>query len=259
MTKNNKNTVVCILGMRSGSSMITRLLNICGLQLGEQNYLLVTGTNANKKGYWENTEILRINNKILELFDGTWSHPPIFPEKWEQDKRLDNIYKEADDLILYMNEKYSLWGFKEPRTALTLPFWQKIIPEMKYIVIVRSPLDVAISLYKRDGMDISDGMLLWFTHMLSILNHTKGEETFFTFFDNYFIKEKLELEKVINFIENEKVVLNKKEVSDFISHDLRHNKCKYIGEMNNHNVTQEVILKWLTESFCEYKSNKFKI
>ncbi len=41
------------------------------------------------------------------------------------------------------------WGWKEPRTCLTLPVWRTIYPEARYVHIVRHPLDVALSLRTR--------------------------------------------------------------------------------------------------------------
>ncbi len=49
-----KNDVICIIGMhRSGTSMIARLLNLCGLDLGPPEQLVVPNE-FNPPGYFEN-------------------------------------------------------------------------------------------------------------------------------------------------------------------------------------------------------------
>jgi hypothetical protein len=53
------------------------------------------------------------------------------------------------------------WGWKEPRTCLTLPVWRAIYPNARYIHIVRHPLDVAHSLRARQERNEGDGRDRW--------------------------------------------------------------------------------------------------
>ena len=41
------------------------------------------------------------------------------------------------------------WGWKDPRTALTLPIWARIFPQARWVNIVRNGVDVAISTHRR--------------------------------------------------------------------------------------------------------------
>jgi hypothetical protein len=41
------------------------------------------------------------------------------------------------------------WGWKDPRTALVIPIWQKVFPQARWVHIIRNGVDVAISLYQR--------------------------------------------------------------------------------------------------------------
>ncbi len=225
-----ENTVVCILGMhRSGTSMITRLLNICGLSLGDEKNIMTKSYSENIKGHWENIEILHINEKILETFGGTWDMPPRLLDKWEDDKRLNQLYERAREVVKKMNGAHEIWGFKEPRTSLTLPFWQKVIPHMKYVIPVRHPANVAASLHKRDGINLDDGIMLWLTYIRSILKYTKGKDRIFTFFDNYFVDAHKELRRVCDFLNIDYTDSAKqREIANFISDKLRHNKVVFL-------------------------------
>lgn len=219
-----ENKVVCVLGMhRSGTSLVTHLLNICGVYLGDEKELL-SGCLDNKKGHWENREIMQINDKILQIFEGSWDKPPIFPKNWENDERLDELYKKAQALIDKMNQESNVWGFKDPRTCLTLPFWQKIIPDMKYIILIRNPKEVADSLYKRNGINISDGLLLYLSYWNSILKYTNKENRCFALFDNYFSDWETELKKILDCAGLEFDFKDKEKIEEFISPSLRHNK-----------------------------------
>src|SRR6185312_7034486 len=56
---------LCIAGMhRSGTSMVTRLLNLCGLEIGRQSDLL-RPRSSNPEGFWENRRFIRINDAVL--------------------------------------------------------------------------------------------------------------------------------------------------------------------------------------------------
>ncbi len=250
-----KQEVICILGMhRSGTSMTTRLLNICGLPLGNEENLLNRSCSENIKGHWENLDILHINEEILKLFGGNWNHPPKFPSNWQDDDRLQNLYKKAEKVVSELNSRLEIWGFKEPRTCLTLPFWQKVIPNMKYIIPVRHPRNVSMSLYKRDGIVLSDGIMLWITYFYYILQYTSDESRIFTFFDNYFINTEEELKKVCDFIDNSSVTCQDKErVKEFVSGDLRHNKEVYLRDEE---ISYKNLIVLLVSAFLEKGTEK---
>jgi hypothetical protein len=41
------------------------------------------------------------------------------------------------------------WGWKDPRTSLTLPIWLRIFPHARYVHVLRNGIDVAISIHRR--------------------------------------------------------------------------------------------------------------
>lgn len=41
------------------------------------------------------------------------------------------------------------WGWKDPRTTLTLPVWVRIFPQARYLSVLRNGIDVAISIHRR--------------------------------------------------------------------------------------------------------------
>ena len=58
-------TVVCVLGMhRSGTSLVARVLNVLGVDLGPEEHLM-RPSSANPTGHWENKPITGINDEIL--------------------------------------------------------------------------------------------------------------------------------------------------------------------------------------------------
>src|SRR5512146_1568432 len=81
-------TVVCITGMhRSGTSMIARLLNLCGLYLGPDSDISLTAED-NPEGFWENVHFLRLDDEILSELGGAWDKLPELPPGWQDRPNL---------------------------------------------------------------------------------------------------------------------------------------------------------------------------
>ena len=127
--------------------MIARVLNLCGLHLGRADDLIPPGPD-NPDGFWEHRHFVAINDALLAAFGGTWDAPPSLPPGWHEDPKLTPAYRRAAELIREFRGS-SGWGWKDPRNSLTLPFWRHLLPDMRVVVCLRNPLEVAASL--RDG------------------------------------------------------------------------------------------------------------
>ena len=70
------------------------------------------------------------------------------------------------------------FGFKNPRMARLLPFWQAVFNELdirpSYVIAIRNPKSVAQSLQKRDGFDFEKSYYLWLEHVLPAILETGG-------------------------------------------------------------------------------------
>ena len=139
---------VAIAGMhRSGTSMVTRMLNLCGVYLGQKKDILFTSED-NPEGYWEHVKFQKLNDEILTAFGGGWDMPPIFEDGWGDSLRLAGISKNATSAIKEISQR-PVWGWKDPRNSLTIPFWKKHIPNLKVVICLRNPFEVYLSLGRR--------------------------------------------------------------------------------------------------------------
>ncbi|MGH7801319.1 MAG: hypothetical protein ACREOW_11955 [Thermodesulfobacteriota bacterium] len=113
-----KNNVICIIGMhRGGTSMVARLLNLCGLDLGPSEQIMPPNE-ANPLGYFENVNFsYKIDDALLAHFGGSWDNPPLFKEGWEYDPSLEQIVNEAKSLLQTFSNN-SQWGWKDPRATI---------------------------------------------------------------------------------------------------------------------------------------------
>jgi GT2 family glycosyltransferase len=175
---------VCITGMhRSGASIVARLMNMAGLELGREQNLLPANL-SNPEGHWEHERIVEINDDILSEFGGGWDNPPDLSGLSDR-ARIDRIEKKARG-VLQEFDQCDFWGWKDPRNCLTLPFWQALISNLKVVVCLRNPLEVALSLRRRGASSYALGLSLWTTYNERVLQVTSSEGRIVTHYANYF-------------------------------------------------------------------------
>ncbi|HLV81874.1 MAG TPA: sulfotransferase [Chthonomonadaceae bacterium] len=189
---------VCIAGMhRSGTSMVARLLDLCGLSLGDEKDML-DGAEDNPEGYWEHKRFLSLNEQILQRFQGGWDIPPAFPPHWERLPELEDLRCEARSLLQTFPVG-TPWGWKDPRSSLTLPFWQSLIPDLKVLAVVRNPLDVYASLRKRGRSTQTFALDLWLRYARAI-EAAAGEGAFLiTHYASFFDDPAQEIQRIAAF------------------------------------------------------------
>jgi hypothetical protein len=179
-------TIVCILGMhRSGTSLVSRLMNVLGLDLGPEEHLMEPNA-SNPAGHWESLPISEINEDIFVRLGGSWAVPPPMPADWERSPELADLRRQARELIAADFSDSDLWGFKDPRTCLTAPFWQRLLPPMRYLICLRNPIDVATSLEGREeeSVPFDQGLELWFGYVRSSLSAAAGHPHEFVFYED---------------------------------------------------------------------------
>ncbi len=170
--------VVCVLGMhRSGTSLVARLLDLLGWSVGPDDHLIAPAPD-NPTGFWENRGISEINREILRRLGGSWRDVPDFAAGWESAPELADLRERARDLIAADFGRLRRWAWKDPRACLTLPFWRRVIPRMRYVLVVRDPAAVSASLAQRttEPVAIADGPALWLTYVAASLHHTSGHD-----------------------------------------------------------------------------------
>ncbi len=192
-------TVVCVCGMhRSGTSMVSQLLSRCGVYMGPEQVLTVSAPD-NRDGFWEDDAFVKLNDEILHHFSGGWDAPPLLQHGWEHAAGLSPIRRRAKNLI-HERRRLRIWGWKDPRSSLTLPFWKSIIPALKVVVCLRHPWEVAQSLNRRNKMPISTGLALWRAYQSSLLAATTPADRIITHYDSHFADPGTEIARITDFL-----------------------------------------------------------
>ncbi len=190
--------IVCVIGMhRSGTSLLARLLNIAGVELGAAASL-ARAADDNPRGFWEHEGLREINDELLRAFGGSWMNPPELPEGWAQDPRVAPLRARARELVAREFGGRALWGFKDPRTTLLADFWRDILPgRIAWIVALRNPLEVADSLKRRDGFPSVLSEDLWNAYTRAAFRNAPAAERAIVHFERLLSEPAAEVERLI--------------------------------------------------------------
>lgn len=144
---------VIILGMgRSGTSILTRLLEALGLFVGRR-----------KTGDWEAVLFQQLNKWLLAQSDGGLENPATIKyllvdhEARALAVEFIRFVLRTPRVVSFLGWRQYLryrtpahldrpWGWKDPRNTFTLPVWLDLFPEAKVVHIYRHGVDVVKSL-----------------------------------------------------------------------------------------------------------------
>jgi len=191
---------IAIAGMhRSGTSMITRALHDAGLHLiAEDEAELIRAADDNPEGFWENKAIVACNDDLLEATGGAWDHPPELLPQGADDPRVADLVEPARAALDALRA-HERWGFKDPRVCLTAPFWLDLEPDLRFVICVRHPLEVALSLKRRNQNSYSLGLALWERYYSAVLDAVPRDRRIVSHYDSFFTDPEGELSRVCAF------------------------------------------------------------
>ena len=239
--------IVCIAGMhRSGTSMVARLLNLAGLSLGPDEGL-APPKDDNPDGFWENVRIVAVNDELLTAAGGAWDLPPARLPGGETVARLK---ADATSALQRLGDARPV-GWKDPRNSLTLDFWKEHLPGLKVIVCLRNPLEVAISLNRRNFFSYELGLHLWTEYNRRILASMSHPDSLVTHYDAFFARPVDELRRVTKFIGLSCSTAHLAAVTESVRLDLRHTRFE-AGDLLEARVNSDLHDLYL--SLCEEAS-----
>ena len=170
--------IVCLGAHRSGTSMLAASIAALGAETKiEQTY----ANPENQKGFFEHPRLIILNDLLLERLGSTWDAPCFDYMSSARDVDFDDIFQDAVEFVKTMFGDVPLGVIKDPRVCMVLPFWARVFEHcgyakgnVKYIHILRSPYEAAVSQYIRSqnnpifyefGKDIGEGAILWMTYV----------------------------------------------------------------------------------------------
>lgn len=229
----NKKYVFLVLGMhRSATSLTAQILSEIGLYMGEKSEML-EADNANEDGYFEIRKVVQLNDDILLENNMVWC--------CIRNKAMDMITQKSPAIKNIITELYKKSDekdivIKDPRICLLEPFWRKEICESnmgtKAIVVIRHPYEVAMSLVRRENMNLYYALKIWFYYNCCILNSVTDYSTEDVLFVNYedFFSDDKQIKNIVSFCDCNYEICKEKNI---IKPRLRHNSLTGIQFSNN--------------------------
>jgi hypothetical protein len=230
-----KQRIVVVLGMhRSGTSLLTNLLTVLGVDLGQD---LLAGDPYNEMGYWENESIYRTQDALMNHIARDWGefgfmYP--FAIDWERLPEFQTFQEKLVSIVrAEMARARGIWGFKDPRTCRLLPMWKQIFAELEleplYVLAIRNPADVAESLLKRNQSDPLHSELVWLLHILDAVRDAGGELRIVVDYDRWFSAPRQQAQAVAKALDlawpaDDSDLIGR--LTETIRSDLRHSKAR---------------------------------
>ncbi len=168
--------LILVVGMhRSGTSVLARVLNLLGAEVGED--LLQAQEGVNAKGFWEHQELVAINETLLAELGRHWyDFLPLDENCWDR-ASVQDLQHRAQQFLASAFASVSLAVLKDPRLCLTLPFWKQAAEAQGFrplvVLALRAPWEVAASLCRRDPLDPVSANLLWLRYSGDSERHSR--------------------------------------------------------------------------------------
>ena len=177
-------TAFVVLGAhRSGTSAMAGVLAMCGAQPPNDP---LPPASDNERGFWESASVMALNDLLLSGSGSSWDD--VFAGRNPMASSAELVASpKADAILTRVFEAAPVIVLKDPRINVLLPFWQGALQAhdyaQAYVLMVRSPLEAAQSLLRRDGIPMEQGLLLWLDAMLAAERGTRGRPRVFITFD----------------------------------------------------------------------------
>ncbi len=168
---------ILVFGMhRSGTSAVSRTLNLLGAKIGARLVGAIDGNN--RLGFWENADAVDINDQWLRDLGRSWYDMRRLPKDWMEVSASREAIENIRHFIRNEFSDTALCAIKDPRLCLFASAWlQAIAAEGQHagiVLVVRHPVEVVASLYARDGLSKGHACVLWGRYMASALRATVG-------------------------------------------------------------------------------------
>ena len=179
--------------------MVAGMLGRCGLYMGEESELS-RGDVHNPAGYWEHAGVRIVTQKVLNRLTEKYGSPVFAPSGWHIDPELSSFYSEAADVVSDFDKQSENWGWKYPPASLIIPFWRRVVPNLKFVLCLRNPLDVASSYTRFNPFDSCAARSLWAYHTAQVLLQTEPADRVVSVYEAYFPSYRVGIRRLREFV-----------------------------------------------------------
>jgi GT2 family glycosyltransferase/glycosyltransferase involved in cell wall biosynthesis len=218
--------LIVVLGMhRSGTSVVTRALQVMNVDLGDK--LMPAAADNNPTGFFEDSDIHHLNVEMLRALHIDWFSLAPVEEHEVETLRKKGFFLRAVELLKSKCARVPVFAFKDPRVVKFFLFWKAVFDhchfDVSYVVTVRHPRSVAKSLSKRDDFDLEKGYLLWMEHVLKIIAFTQTSRCVYVDYDKLILFPDPQLRRIASSLRLKVNAAKLKSfINGFLDRSLRH-------------------------------------
>jgi len=221
--------LVYVLGMhRSGTSLITRILALCGLALPER---LMGATRGNPTGHWEPLDAYLLNESFLTRKGSTWFDPSLRLQcedavgARERDAFIGEIRAFLD---CCPNDAPLL--IKEPRISVLTEYWFAAALQSGYAIKVvianRHPGEVIGSLRTRDEFSAELASAVWLKYTLLAERAARAVPRVVVCYENVLADWRKEIGRIAAGLDIDLSLEREAEIDAFLDVSLHHEKSE---------------------------------
>lgn len=226
---------ILVAGMhRSGTSAITRILNLLGLAL--PGNLMPASSKFNPTGFWESKDVVAINDHLLAGAASHWDEMFEFDIGALTPATLSKFHADVSQLLEGGLASEECFVIKDPRIARTLPLWleafRRCQHDVKIIIPVRHPLEVTASLARRDAFSVDKSVYLWLRYMLDSIRYSVDDGYGIVVYEELIQDWRASIERLRQELQITwpiDVVTATPAINKFINRDLRHHELSAIN------------------------------
>jgi GT2 family glycosyltransferase len=168
---------ILVAGMhRSGTSAITRVLGLLGIDLPRHLAPGVAGNND--LGFWESVPVAEAHDRFFASIGSTWDDVSPIPRTVFSSTKAQEFAAELETILGTEYGGSTLFVAKDPRLCRLIPVWVAALERLEarpsFVITTRNPLEVAGSLKARDGFSATKSCLLWLRHVLDAERNSRG-------------------------------------------------------------------------------------
>ncbi|MBX3285279.1 MAG: sulfotransferase, partial [Actinobacteria bacterium] len=162
-----------VLGMhRSGTSGVTRLLNLAGAHFGPEG-IATEPNEENPRGFWERRDVRAVCDGLLHGAGFDWWKLVGF-DAADLPPDVVAAGRDAFATVLEELDAHRPWVVKEPRLCVLLPVLAPLLDAPVCVHVTREPLEVARSMHQRDGFPLAAALGLWELYTVRALEASAG-------------------------------------------------------------------------------------
>jgi hypothetical protein len=133
-----------ICGMhRSGTSLVASVLREAGLDIGQARD--AGASPGQPRGHFEDRDFYDLHEAILAA-----SGRSCFTADETSLGEVVPAFENQARALIAARADRPFWGWKDPRTCLFLDLWERTLPQARFLFLYRHPVDVALSLWRRN-------------------------------------------------------------------------------------------------------------